>query len=140
MLDFVPSAFFEVSFGGIDVGMSGQFISVSGLGMEYSYDTYIEGGSNYPRYFFKNAVPQTLVLMQGTVTTVDSFAKWMEQVNKGIAAPLEGTVTLRDHTGVGKRTWVIQGAFPVKYIGPDMNSMQSDLAVSRIELMHNGCV
>ncbi len=140
MSDFVPNIFFDVIFVGIDFGMSGQFTNVSGLGMEFEYETYNEGGSNYPRYFFKNAVPQTLVLQQGTVTTVDSFAAWMNTVNLGISAFLNGVVLLKDHTGAIKRNWTIQGAFPVKYIGPELNSLQSSLAVSRIEFQYNGCI
>lgn len=140
MINYVPSAFFEVLFVGIDMGMSGQFTSVSGLDMEYTYETYIEGGSNYPRQFFKHAVPQKLVLEQGTVTTVDAFAAWMHMVNQGISAFLNGTVILKDNAGVVKRNWVVQGAFPVKYVGPAMNSLKSALAVSRIELLHNGCI
>lgn len=139
-LDYVPSAFFEVTFGGADLGMSGQFTSVSGLDMEYEYESYLEGGSNYPRQFFKNAVPQTLVLEQGTVTTVDEFAKWMSTVNRGIATALNGVVTLKDNTGASKRSWTILGAFLVKYVGPNLDSLKSNLAVSRIEMLHNGCV
>ena len=140
MSDFVPNVFFDVIFAGIDIGMSGQFTNVSGLGMEFEYETYIEGGSNYPRYFFKNALPQTLVLQQGTVTTIDSFAAWMNTVNLGVSAFLNGVVLLKDHTGAIKRNWTIQGAFPVKYIGPELNSLQSALAVSRVEFQYNGCI
>jgi phage tail-like protein len=120
--------------------MSGQFTNVSGIGMEFEYETYNEGGSNYPRYFFKNAVPQTLVLQQGTVTTIDAFAAWMNTVNLGVSAFLNGVVALKDHTGMIRRNWTIQGAFPVKYIGPELNSLHSSLAVSRIELQYNGCI
>ena len=140
MADFVPTPYFEVVFGGIGPGMSGQFTSVSGLTMEYEYETYLEGGSNYPRQFFKNAVPQKLILEQGTVTTVDSFAEWMHMVNLGITAVLNGVVLLKDHTGAVKRQWTVMGAFLVKYVGPELNSLKSELAVSRIELLHNGCI
>lgn len=140
MADFVSTAYFEVIFDKGAVGMSGQFTSVSGLSMEYEYETYLEGGSNYPRQFFKNVVPQTLVLEQGTVVTTDALAKWMAAINQGLMTTLNGTVTLKDHTGEAKRSWVIQDAFPVKYIGPSLDSMRSELAVTRIELKHNGCI
>jgi phage tail-like protein len=140
MSDYVPTAFFDVQFGSAITGLSGQFISVSGLGVEFDYDVYVEGGSNYPRYFFKNVVPQVLTLEQGTVTTTDAFAEWLAKVNSGVALTLDGVITLKDHAGQSMRSWAVAGAFPLKYIGPSLNSMASELAVSRIELRHNGCL
>ena len=92
MEDFASGAFFDVLLGGNPLGMSGRFTSVSGLGMQFEYETVMEGGSMYPRYFFKNAVPQTLVLEQGTVTTVDTFSLWVDLVNSGVDVPLAGTI------------------------------------------------
>ena len=138
-LDNVPNTYFEVLFGAPAMGMSGYFTSVTGLGMEFEYETYKEGGIPYPKQFFKNIVPQTLVLEQGTVTTTDGFAIWLNMMNLGMRMPVSGTVTLKDHTGAVKRTWWIQNAMVVKYIGPSLDSMQPELAVSRIELTYNGC-
>ena len=140
MSDFVPISFFDVAFIGQGIGMSGEFISVSGLGMQFDYETYSEGGRNYPKRFFKGAVPQTLVLEQGTVTTIDFFISWLTEINIGITRTLNGTVMLKDHTGATKRIWFITDAIPAKYVGPGLNSMKSELAVSRVEFLYNGCV
>ena len=140
MTDYVPTSYFDVVFGNEITGLSGQFTSISGLGIEFDYDVYFEGGSNYPRYFFKGITPQTLTLEQGTVTTSDSFASWIAKVNSGMGITLSGVITLKDHTGESKRSWVVQGALPIKYIGPSLDSLRSELAVSRIELRHNGCM
>ena len=139
MEDFASGAFFDVLLGGNPLGMSGRFTSVSGLGMQFEYDTVMEGGSMYPRYFFKNAVPQTLVLEQGTVTTVDTFSLWVDLVNSGVDVPLAGTITLCSHEGRPMRTWVIAGAHIVRYVGPSLDSNQAQLAVNRIELLYGGC-
>lgn len=140
LTDYVPNTYFEVTFGPPALGMSGYFTSVSGLSMEFEYETYTEGGCPYPRYFFKNIVPQTLVLEQGTVTTVDGFAAWMHMLNQGMRLPVNGVITLKDHTGIPKRSWIINDAMVVKYIGPSLNSTQPELAVTRIELQYNGCI
>ena len=139
MLDFVTGSYFDVMLGGSPLGMSGQFTSVSGLGMQFDYETYTEGGSNYPRFFFKSVVPQTLVLEQGTVTTIDTFSAWVDMSNIGMAVPLAGTVTLKDNTGKPKRVWEIVGAYITKYEGPALNGNRSEVAVSRIEITYNGC-
>ena len=140
MADYVPTSYFEVLFGSQIAGLSGQFTQISGLGMEFEYETYTEGGSNYPRYFLKNIVPQILRLQQGTVTTVDAFSIWLAGINSGMSLPLSGVIMLKDHTGELKRIWEVLGAYPVKYLGPTLNSLTSELAVSVIELKHNGCL
>jgi phage tail-like protein len=137
---FAPSSFFEVYFSGAGIGMAGEFTSVSGLGMEFEYETYNEGGRNYPRSFFKGVVPQTLVLEQGTVTTVDAFSLWMTEINAGIMRPLDGIVLLKDHNGDIMREWTIIDAMLTKYIGPSLDSARAELAVNRIEFRYNGCV
>ncbi len=138
--DYVPNTYFDVMFGPPALGMSGYFTSVSGLGMQFEYETYCEGGSTYPQHFFKNTTPQTLVLEQGTVTTVDGFAVWVNLCNTGMRLPLNGIIILKDHADKPKRTWIIQDAVVVRYVGPELNSMQPQLAVSRIELQYNGCI
>ena len=135
----LSGAYFDVMLIGTGAVLAGGFLSVSGLDMEVDYEVYTEGGSNYPRFFFKNTKPQTLVLEQGVVTTVDSVSLLMTMVNQGMSIPLAGTIILRDSFGEPQRTWSVVGAHLQKYVGPQLNSNQASVAVSRIELIHNGC-
>ncbi len=136
---FLSGAYFEVDLLGAGVFLRGNFLSVSGLDMEFEYEVYCEGGSSYPRYFFKNAKPQRLILEQGTMTSVDSAAILVNMVNQGMSIPLAGIVMLKDSFGDVKRVWNVAGAHLVRYVGPHLDSNQPSLAVSRIELMYNGC-
>ena len=136
---FLSGAFFEVMLIGPGAVLAGSFTSVSGLNMEADYEVYQEGGSNYPRFFFNQIKPQTLVLEQGVVTTIDSVSLLMGMVNQGMSIPLGGTIMLKDRFGSTQRVWTIVGAHLQRYIGPDLNSNQPSLAVSRIELLYNGC-
>ena len=135
----ISGAYFDVLLIGTGAVLAGGFSSVSGLDMEVDYEVYTEGGSSYPRYFFKNVRPQRLVLEQGVVTTVDSVSLLMAMVNQGMSIPLAGTIILRDSFGTPLREWTIVGAHLQKYVGPQLNSNQASVAVSRIELIHNGC-
>lgn len=137
--NYVTGSYFEVYLSGAPAGMSGTFSSVSGLNMEFEYETYMEGGSMYPRYFLKNAVPQTLVLEQGTVTSIDQLAIIVNTVNLGMSVPLAGIIMLKDNTGSIVREWTIAGAHITKYIGPSLNSNEASMAITRIELMYGGC-
>lgn len=136
---YLSGAYFEVDLSGGAVALSGRFTAVSGLGMELEYETYNEGGLNYPRFFFKEVKPQILTLQEGVVTDTDSVSKLMEMCNRGMSVPLEGTVTLKDSFGAPQRVWNIVGAHLQKYLGPDLDANQAAVAVSRIELLYNGC-
>ena len=135
----ISGAYFDVLLIGPGAVLAGGFSSVSGLGMEVDYEVYAEGGSSYPRFFFKNVKPQLLVLEQGVVTTVDSVSLLMGMVNMGMSIPLAGAIILRDSFGTPQREWTVVGAHLQKYVGPQLNSNQASVAVSRIELIHNGC-
>ncbi len=137
--DYLSGSFFQVALIGPGAAIMGRFTAVSGLNMEIEYEVYNEGGLNYPRFFFKESKPQVLVLEQGVVTTLDSVSLLMAMTASGMSIPLAGTVILMDSFGMPQRTWTIVGAYLRKYVGPDLNSNQPALAVSRIELIYNGC-
>ena len=137
--DYLSGSYFEVMLAGPGAVIEGRFTAVSGLNMEVDYEVYNEGGLNYPRFFLKENKPQVLTLEQGVVTTVDSVSLLMAMCASGMSVPLAGTVILKDSFGTPQRTWTIVGAYLRKYIGPDLNSNQPALAVSRIELIYNGC-
>ena len=136
----LSGAYFGVSLYGTGVELSGEFTSVFGLGMEADYDVYTEGGSGYPRYFFKSARPRHLVLEQGVVTKIDGMSLLMTMINQGMSIPLAGFVILRDSFGTPVREWTIAGAHLTRYEGPRLDSNQVHLAVNRIEFLYNGCV
>ena len=139
MADYLSGSYFEVLLAGVGAVISGRFTRVSGLNMEVEYEVFNEGGLNYPRFFFKENKPQVLALEQGVVTDFDSVSALMAMCASGMSVPLAGTVVLMDSFGTPQRTWSIVGAYLQKYIGPDLNSNQPALAVSRIELIYNGC-
>ena len=139
MSDYLSGAYFEVALAGTGAALAGRFTAVSGLGMELEYEVYNEGGLNYPRYFFKEVKPQVLVLQEGVVTDVDAASLLMHMCNLGMSVPLAGTVVLKDGFGTAQRIWNIVGAHLQKYVGPDLDANQAAAAVSRIELLYNGC-
>ncbi len=135
----ISGAYFEVLLSGAGAALAGSFLSVSGLGMEAEYEFYTEGGSSYPRCFLKGVRPQRLVLEQGVLTVADSVSELINMVNLGRSVPLSGTVILKDSFGGIQREWTITGAHLQRYIGPRLDSNQAQLAVSRMELVYNGC-
>lgn len=138
-MSFQSGAYFSVRLSGLGISLKGDFVSVSGLDMEFEYETFCEGGSSYPRYYFKQVKPQTLVLQQGTLTSLDTVSILVNMANLGMSLSLSGIIMLKDSFGKLKRVWTIGEAHLVKYEGPQLDSNQPNLAVSRIELVYNGC-
>ena len=139
MAEYLSGEYFEVFLAVAGAVLAGRFTAVSGLGMELEYETYNEGGLNYPRFFFKETKPQVLTLQEGVVTDVDSVSVLMGMCNQGMSVPLAGTVILKDSFGAPQRVWNIVGAHLQKYMGPELDANQAAVAVSRIELLYNGC-
>ena len=79
------------------------------------------------------------MLERGVITTVDSVSLLMAMVNQGMSIPLAGVITLKDSFGTPQRVWSVVGAHLQKFVGPQLDSNQASMAVSRIELIHNGC-
>jgi phage tail-like protein len=138
-MSFQSGSYFSVILEGLGIFLNGKFVSVSGLDMEFEYEPFCEGGSSYPRYYFKQAKPQILILEQGTVTSIDTMSILVNMANLGMSVSLYGFITLMDTFGKPKRVWTITGAHLTKYVGPRLDSNQPELAVSRIELLYNGC-
>ena len=146
MSEYLSGSYFDVSLSGavgavaslLGAGLSGRFLSVSGLNMEIEYETFREGGSNYTRFFMKETKPQVLVLEQGVLTDASKIVLLMQSGISGMSIPLTGIVTLKDTFGTSQRSWMIQDAYLQKYIGPELNSNQPTVAVQRIELLYNG--
>lgn len=132
------SMYFDVKLGVDMLGLDGHFTSVSGLNFEVDYETYTEGGAEVPHYFYRQVNPQTLVLERGLVTGVDQFSAWMTALKLGSIIRLCGTITLNTPQGQPMKTWLVTDAYPIKYVGPTLVAGKSGLAVTRIELAHNG--
>ena len=93
-----------------------------------------------PNTYFEVSLGVPTLGMSGYFTSVDGFAAWVHMLNQGMHMPVSGIISLKDHTGSLRRTWMVVDAMVVKYVGPNLNAMQPELAVSRIELQHNGCI
>lgn len=147
MSEYLSGSYFDVSLSGavgaiaslLGAGLSGRFLSVSGLNMEMEYEPFREGGSLYTRFYVKAPKPQVLVLEQGILADGSKIALLMQACITGILVPLTGIITLKDSFGDTQRSWTIQDAYLQKYIGPELNSNQPTVAVHRLEFLYNGC-
>lgn len=127
---------FLVEIEGIVVG---GFSEVSGLTVETEVQEYREGGMN--AFVHKLAgptrYPSNLVLKHG-ITDLETLWWWHQDVVAGTVERKNGTIYLLDARGLPAMWWNFQGAYPVKWQGPDLRADGNSVAVESVELAHKG--
>jgi phage tail-like protein len=122
----------------LDGLVTGGFMEVSGLESEIKLESYEEGGQNdYVHQFPTRINYPNLVLSKG-LTDVWTLWNWYDEARQGSIRRRNGTIMLLDHQRLPVRWWNFQKAYPVKWIGPQFNSSVQEVAVERIELVHQG--
>jgi phage tail-like protein len=116
----------------------GGFSACSGLQMETEVQDFIEGGVNSHTWKFATRSKQTnLTLKRGIVNKV--LWDWYHDITIGKMKFRNGTITVLDSKGVNAvLEFQVLKAFPVKWIGPDLDAAQNNLAVETLELAHQG--
>ncbi len=130
------SAFrFLVSFDDVS---KGGFSSCSGLQMETEVQDFVEGGLNSHSWKFATRSKQTnLTLKRGIVNKV--LWDWYYDITVGKMKFQNVTVAVLDSTGTQPVIeFQLLQAFPVKWIGPELDAAQNNLAVETLELAHQG--
>jgi phage tail-like protein len=118
--------------------IAGGFSECSGLQVEVEVQDYPEGGLNdYVHHFRGRAKYPPLVLRHG-LTTADGLWLWHQEVVGGQVRRKNGTIYLLDHARVPVVWWNFKGAFPVRWVGPELRANSNEVAVESLELMHQG--
>jgi len=126
---------FEVRVGAFPVA---GFSDCSGLQMETEVQDYSEGGVNTHLLKFPTRTKQTnLVLKRGIVDRV--LWDWYFALTQGFISKQTGEVVVRDPSGDSAViVWQFQEGFPCKWLGPELNASQNNVAVETLELCHSG--
>jgi phage tail-like protein len=126
---------FAVEIGGVVVG---GFSEVSGLSSEIDLESYAEGGLNgFVHKFPKHTTYPNLVLSRGLVN-IDLFYIWYQATSQGLIQQLNGAIILLNNQQIPVMWWTFKKAYPVKWEGPQFNAGSDEIAVEKIELVHQG--
>jgi phage tail-like protein len=126
---------FAVEIGGVVIG---GFTEVSGLSSEIKLESYQEGGLNsYVHEFPQNTTYPHLVFSRGLVN-IDLFYLWYKATSEGIIEPMNGTIIVLNSQQIPVMWWAFKKAYPVKWDGPSLKANSDEVAVERIELVHQG--
>jgi len=114
-----------------------RFQSVSGLSVEYDYETFKEGGENR----FEHKLPVRtkygdMVLKRGMLTD-SSVIQWFSDAFRDRQFnPADVSVILMNEKGGPLRTWKVAHAIPKKWLVSDFNSSESSIVIETMELTY----
>jgi phage tail-like protein len=115
------------------------FSEVTGLQVETEVQDYREGGLN--DFMHKLAgptrYPSNLVLKHG-ITAKRELWKWHQDVAHGKVERKNGSIVLLDAAGEEMWRWNFEGAYPVRWNGPDLRANTAEVAVETLEMVHRG--
>jgi phage tail-like protein len=136
-MDPFPAFRYELSLDTLPVA---GFSEITGLQIEIPAEDYAEGGQNHYIHKFPGRTRQSNITLKRGI--IDKLVwDWFQELMEGKVTFRDGTITLFDPSG-GEEVmkWRILHAFPVKFMGPDLNASQNAVAIETVELAHQGLI
>lgn len=114
----------------------------TGLSLEVTTEDYHEGGENafVHKLPAAGSVPN-LVLKRGITLSSELWKWFVRYLDQESVEPRDGQVellTLEDGRQKTVRAWKFSGGYPVKWTGPELNSLSAGIAFETLELVHRG--
>lgn len=122
----------------IDGLASGGFSEVTGLGAELEVTDYREGGVTLMhRLPGPTRHSGNLVLRRG-LTDATELWDWWRDAAAGVIRRRNASVLLLGGRRTVVRRWDVVGAYPVRWVGPELRAGTPAVAVETLELAHRG--
>lgn len=127
---------FDVVVDGIDLGGWGK---CDGLAVEFKAEKINEGGNYEHDIFLPGQVTYDTIKLERAMALDDSdkVMKWLSSKVRDYGG---GTaqITLFDARGGKVASWSLRNVYPIKWTGPSLNAGGKDVALERLELVHEG--
>lgn len=140
--DRVTAATFLFEVDGVEIG---RFMEINGLEVSVESQDIIEGGQNSFVHKLPGRMTWPNITLKRGVTQSDGLLNWLNQSsgeqfakNGNKLTRSTAAITLVGPGGKRLRAWDFDGAFPVKWTGPDFAASSTDMAVETLEITHHG--
>lgn len=140
--DRVYSATFIFEVDGIEIG---RFMEVSGLEVSIATEEIQEGGQNGYTHHLPGRMSWPNIRLKRGITQSDSLFKWLQKssgeqfaANGNKLTRSSAAITLMGGGATRLRAWEFDGAFPVKWTGPQFAASSTEAAVEELEIAHQG--
>jgi phage tail-like protein len=114
------------------------FSECSGLEMTLDVDEFNEGGNNGTVLKFPKRMKYGEITLKKGVTRNTELFEWFYGYTQGVAKRKDGVITLRDENQRAHTVWGFRRGLPTKYSGPQMNALQSTIAIESFTITHEG--
>jgi len=123
----------------IDNVESAGFSELSGLSIETETEEVAEGGINtFVHKLPKRTKYGNITLKKGMTNSADLYNWYMDIVKGKIIQKELGIVLLDETRQYETERWQFQKAYPVKWVGPELNASSTNIAFESIEVAHSG--
>lgn len=136
------AANFLLEVDGIEIGM---FQRVQGLEVRVEIEEYAEGGVSGFVHRFPGQMHWPSLIFSRGLTNSDNLFEWMNrsagngfQAAGGKLERRTASVTVLSTTGQRLRSYAIEDAFPVRWTGPTLDTLDSAALSEEIEVTHHG--
>ena len=138
----VTAATFLFEVDGVEIG---RFMGISGLEVSVGVEEIQEGGENNYVHKLPGRMSWPNITLKRGITQSDALLAWLNK-SSGEQFSASGNkltrstaaITLMGPAGQRLRSWEFDGAFPVKWKGPDFDVASSDMALEELEITHHG--
>ncbi len=139
----VTAATFLFEVDGVEIG---RFMEVSGLEVSVAVEEIEEGGENSYVHKLPGRMTWPNITLKRGITQNDTPARRGSTSRRASSSPPTATsstrstaaITLIGPAGKRLRAWEFDGAFPVKWKGPDFAVDSNDMAIEELEITHHG--
>jgi phage tail-like protein len=138
----ITAATFLVEVDGVEIG---RFMEVSGLEVSIGVEEVEEGGENNYVHKLPGRMTWPNITLKRGITQNDTLLEWFNKssgeqfaANGNRLTRSTAAITLLGPAAQRLRAWEFDGAFPVKWKGPDFAVTSSDMAVEELEITHHG--
>jgi phage tail-like protein len=119
----------------------GEFMEVKGLGADLEVMSYPEGGLNDHVHLLGVRHTWTRIsLRRGLVRDKGLWAWYVAGLTQSLGARRDGSIILMTSAGTPAMSWTFHAGLAAKWVGPELNAMQSAVAIEALEIAHEGLV
>lgn len=132
---------FSLELGNVKVA---GFAECTGLQMETKVFEYKEGGNNSTTLKFPEGTAYGNITLKRGISSSNDLLEWQLDVANGQfsikqrAANPNVAIILNNEKGDAVRRWNLIRPIPIKWVGPDLKAMGSEVAIETLEIAHEG--
>lgn len=114
-----------------------RFQTVSGLAVEYDYESFKEGGENRFEHKLPGRTRYLDMVARRGMLTDSAVIKWfLAAFRDREFRPADINVILMNEKGEPLRTWKVAHAIPKKWLVSDFNANESSIVIETMELTY----